>query len=113
MPKPFICPKCGFDCELAPSHDCDAELNKVNPVICNSFVMISSTGKYAMTTHTGGGFGDQSHNDIITVDNINSASLFDARSKRDKPYKTAIQNGFIEIPAYATRIVTLGVRPDE
>lgn len=22
MPKPFTCPKCGFDCELAPRHNC-------------------------------------------------------------------------------------------
>lgn len=22
MPNPFICPKCGFDCELAPRHNC-------------------------------------------------------------------------------------------
>lgn len=23
MPKPFICPRCGFDCELVPRHDCE------------------------------------------------------------------------------------------
>lgn len=79
----------------------------------DTFVLANSVGAYAVTCYIGGGFGDRAHNAVRETTDINSASIFDGSSRRGKPYKYAIENRFIEIPAYSVRKVFLGERPHD
>lgn len=74
-----------------------------------TFVLMSRTGKYAVTCHEGGGFAHDNSDGIRDVDELNHASIFDNTSKYSKAYKLAIQEGYVEVPAYSVRKVYLGI----
>ena len=67
---------------------------------------------YGVTCFSGGSWDtDKSHNNMNGVKDLNNATVFTEHHRRYKPYKAAIEKGYIEVPAYLTRVVTIGVEP--
>ena len=75
-----------------------------------TFILISPKGAYAFPCFTGGDFvRGRKHNDIMLASRLNEAHVFAPSERQQDPYKRAIEKGFIEVPAYSVRTVTVGV----
>lgn len=70
--------------------------------------MIGPNGQYAVETYRGGAFGDGEPNIVIGTSDLNAATVFLQADKKRKPYKNAISEGYMLVPAYLTRVVTIG-----
>lgn len=75
-----------------------------------SFILISPKGDYAKTCSNRGGFStDQSHNAVIPTDQLDQATVFEESDRQRKPYKYAIDEGYVAVPAYVERKVIIGI----
>ena len=75
----------------------------------STWVLISPKGEYAILCFTGGDSAtDTTPNDIRTTRFLNDATVFNVVDRNTEAHKAAIAKGFIKIPAYVVRTVTLG-----
>lgn len=77
----------------------------------NNVVMMNKEGLYARARYVGGGFGDNEPNNVEFVE-LDRATVFDCRARRQRPFEVAKELNCTEVPAYEVRKVFIGVNLD-